>query len=78
MTFSLPLRNAEECEIILLVNRHSVANALGAVPNELRCRGGALAVDGLGVSALGGVGGVLGGGKTQDVGPLLKRLLVCL
>lgn len=54
-----------------------MADALGAVSDELGGGGGAVAVDGLGPAALGGVGGVLGGGEAEDVGPLLELLLVC-
>ena len=53
-----------------------MSDTLSAITHELRRRGGSLTVDGLGVSAAGCVGRVLGGGEPKDVGPLLELLLV--
>lgn len=55
-----------------------MADALGTISDQLGGGGGAVAVDGLGPAALGRVGGVLGGGQSEDVGPLLELFLVCL
>ena len=56
---------------------HAVADALGTVSDQLCSGGGTLTVDGLGVAALGGVGGVLLGGEAENVGPFLELFLVC-
>jgi hypothetical protein len=70
--------DSEECEIHGCMYGDGVADAVGAVSNELRRRGGALAVDGHGVPALRRVGGVLGCRESEDVRPLLHRLGVCV
>ena len=59
------------------MNGDGVADALAAVADQLGCRGSTLAVDGLGVAALGRIGRVLGASEAKDVGPLLERLGVC-
>lgn len=51
-----------------------MANALCAVTDELGRGCGTITVDGLRVTALRGVGLVGGGGKREDVGPLLELL----
>lgn len=73
---SLTLGNAEECEIHSLVLRHAVANSLSTVSHKLRRCRCAFPVDGLRVSALRRIGGVLRRCEAEDVGPFLKLLLV--
>ena len=57
--------------------RNGVADSLGAVTNELGRLGRAVAVDGLGVSGLRGIGGILLLREPKNVGPLLQGLGVC-
>lgn len=52
--------------------RNCVSNTLRAISDKLRSRRSALAVDGLCVTALRGVGFVDGGCEAEDVGPLLE------
>lgn len=54
-----------------------VADAVGAVSDELGGSRGARAVDGHGVPALRRVGRVRGRREPEDIGPLLHRLGVC-
>lgn len=53
-----------------------MADAVCAVSNKLGGRGSAFTIDGLGPSAAGSIGGVPSLGEAEDVGPLLKLLVV--
>ena len=72
------LSDAEERKVRGLVLRHGVSDSLGTVADELRSRRCAFTVDGLCVSALGRVRGILRSGEAEDVGPLLQLLLVLM
>ena len=56
---------------------HGVADSLRTVAHKLSSRRSTITVDGLGVTALRGVGRILGGSQAENVGPLLELFGIC-